>query len=69
MYDLGSDRAEKTNVRDANPEKVTVLTTKINQIITQGRTTAGPTQANDTGYWKDLVWLKQDEYESMSIKE
>ena len=43
--------------------------TVFDQIITQGRTTAGPTQANDTGYWKDLVWLKQDEYESMSIKE
>ena len=69
LYDLRTDRAEKTNVRDANPEKVTALTTKINQIITQGRTTAGPAQANDTGYWKDLVWLKQDEYESMSIKE
>ena len=47
LYDLRTDRAEKTNVRDANPEKVTALTTKINQIITQGRTTAGPTQAND----------------------
>ena len=69
LYDLRNDRAEKTNVRDANPEKVKALTTKVNQIITQGRTTAGPAQANDTGYWKDLVWLKQDDYESMSVKE
>ena len=68
LYDLRNDRVEKINVRDANPEKVKALMAKINQIVTQGRTTAGPAQANDTGYWKDLVWLKQADYQSISSK-
>ena len=69
LYNLRSDRAESKDVSQSNPEKVTTLTAKINRIITQGRTTTGPAQPNDTSYWKDLVWLKKSDYKSMSVPE
>jgi len=38
---------------------------KLNQIIARGRTTPGKTQPNDTGYWKQLAWLKEQKYQAL----
>lgn len=62
LFDLASDPMEKLNLAEANPTKVTELTEKITQIVILGRTTKGQAQANDTGYWKDLKWLKAKDY-------
>ncbi len=69
LYNLATDRAETKNLGESNKEMVKSLMAKINQVIAQGRTTPGPAQSNDTGYWDDLVWLEQADYESMSVKE
>lgn len=68
LYDLAKDRAETTNLAAQHPETVQRLTTKINQIIASGRTTDGPSQANDTGYWEDLTWMTPQEYQAMTAK-
>jgi len=63
LYDLSSDPAEARNLADQHPERVKGLTKKINAIITEGRTTPGAPQANDTGYWKGLKWMTPGEYD------
>lgn len=62
LYNLTIDPAEATNVAAENPETVRDLTAKMNLIITRGRTTPGPVQANDTGYWEDLRWMTEAEF-------
>lgn len=62
LYNLYSDKSEKTNLIDKHPEKVTELTHKINEIIINGRTTNGEPQQNDTGYWNDLAWMNEYYY-------
>ncbi len=69
LYNLKTDRAEMENLAESNPEKITALTEQINQIIARGRTTVGPDQPNDTEYWKDLIWLKKSDYDSMRASE
>ena len=66
LYDLAADKSEKNNVAKKHPEKISELTDLINQIIAKGRTTTGPAQPNDTGYWKELVWLKEKEYDDLT---
>ena len=62
LYDLESDPSEKNNVLADHPEIVDSLRTKMTAIVKNGRTTDGPPQANDTGYWKDLTWMTPAEY-------
>lgn len=62
LYDLVNDPAEEKNVAGTHPEKVQALEKKITQIICSGRTTPGAAQPNDTGWWKDLKWITQKEY-------
>ena len=66
LYNLSKDRAEATNVADANPEKVQALTEKMNALITKGRSTQGESQSNDTGYWKDLTWMTKQQYSELA---
>ena len=65
LYDLATDKAENNNVAANHSEIVTELTTKLSQIITLGRSTPGTPQPNDTGYWKTLAWLTEEQYKQM----
>ena len=62
LYDLASDPGEEKNVVAQHPERVSALKKKITAIVSNGRTTPGAAQSNDTGYWKDLTWMTADQY-------
>ena len=47
---------------DVHPERVEEMTRRMNAIVTNGRSTPGGVQANDTGYWPDLSWMTEEEY-------
>ena len=66
LYHLSKDPTEKNNIADEKPKKVNMLTKALNTIITQGRTTPGAAQPNDTGYWKQLSWLTKEEYNKLT---
>ena len=59
LYDLRTDPGESNNVADQHPDLVSRLTKQISEIIRNGRSTPGPPQPNDTGWWDDLVWMKR----------
>ena len=46
LYNLESDIAEKTNVQDKNPEVVAKMTTQLEKIVADGRSTPGAAQQN-----------------------
>ena len=69
LYNLAEDRAETKNVAAENPEKVAQLETELNQVITRGRSTAGPNQPNDTDWWDDLNWITKQQYSKLSKQE
>jgi arylsulfatase A-like enzyme len=48
LYDLTADPAESTNLAPKNPEIVARLTLLLHRQITEGRSTPGPKQSNDT---------------------
>lgn len=54
LYDLESDRSEKNNVQAEHPEVVARLTQLIEKYISEGRSTPGKPQVNDTSVdlWK-----------------
>ncbi len=60
LYDLDADPGEKNNVLPQHAGIATDLAHKITAIVQNGRTTPGPKQANDTGWWSDLAWLPGD---------
>jgi arylsulfatase A len=62
LYDLSQDPGETTNVIADHPEIAQALEKKITNIVVKGRTTPGATQPNDTGHWKDLTWITQEQY-------
>mgnify|MGYP003642048489 CR=1 FL=1 len=62
LYDLAADPAEEVNLAEKQADRARQLQEKITAIILQGRTTPGPLQKNDTGYWKDLGWITEAEY-------
>ncbi len=62
LYDLATDPEEASNVIADNPEIAESLEKKITDIVLNGRTTPGAKQSNDTGYWKDLTWIKPEDY-------
>lgn len=66
LYDLSTDVAESNNVATDHPELVDALQTKMNTLVTQGRSTPGSIQSNDTGHWEDLTWMTSQEYESLA---
>ncbi|MCM2371278.1 sulfatase-like hydrolase/transferase [Aporhodopirellula aestuarii] len=66
LYDLATDPAEAKNIAAQHPEQVQRLTAQINQIIASGRTTPGPAQKNDTGYWPDLNWMTQEQFDELA---
>jgi arylsulfatase A len=64
LYNLTADRAEKKNVSKEHPEITKRLTKEITKIVAQGRTTPGGASPNDTGYWSDLKWMSEAEYDA-----
>jgi arylsulfatase A len=64
LYDLATDPAEEKNLVANHPEQVTRLKKKATDIVLNGRTTPGAVQANDTGYWSDLKWMTEAEYDA-----
>jgi arylsulfatase A len=47
LYDLSTDLAESKNLQAEHPEEVARLTKLLEEIVTNGRSTPGPQQAND----------------------
>ena len=68
LYNLARDPGEESNVFNGNPEIAKRLEKKITQIVCRGRTTKGRPQSNDTGYWDDLAWLTEAEYNKSATK-
>lgn len=62
LYDLTADPSEENNVAARHPDLVARLKKKATDIVLNGRTTPGAVQANDTGYWKHLTWITEEEY-------
>lgn len=62
LYDLVADPAEQHNIAAMHPERVVGLQEKATNIVLNGRTTPGVVQANDTGHWPDLTWIKKANY-------
>jgi hypothetical protein len=56
--------AETNNLVAQHPEQVAQLQTKATDIVVNGRTTEGPVQRNDTGYWKGLDWITEADYDA-----
>jgi arylsulfatase A len=54
LYDLAADPGEKKDIIKAHPEIATRLEARITGIVCGVR--------NDTGYWKDLAWMKPEDY-------
>lgn len=63
LYDLAKDPGETTDVSAAYPNVAKNLLDKATEIVLHGRTTDGPRQLNDTGYWSDLEWITTGDYE------
>ena len=64
LFNLELDPSEKTNILKDNHSVAGNLMAQLSQIVTHGRSTIGEPQQNDTGYWPELSWLSQAEYES-----
>ena len=62
LYHLGRDSIEAHNVFAENPSVAAKLEKQISTIVTNGRLTPGPIQANDTGWWDDLTWITAETY-------
>jgi arylsulfatase A len=62
LYDLATDPSETTNVIDRHRQVAKELQNQATEIVLSGRTTDGPRQSNDTGYWSDLKWIAPEEY-------
>ena len=62
LYHLQDDPGESKDLSAEHPEKVQQLKKKITELVVNGRTTPGTVQANDTGYWKELSWMTEAEF-------
>lgn len=65
LYNLKADPSEKNDLAAKDPAKVVELTGKINQIIASGRSRSGDALPNDTGYWPELKWMTQEDYDAL----
>ncbi|MEM7477905.1 MAG: hypothetical protein AAF483_23205, partial [Planctomycetota bacterium] len=68
LFNLQKDPSEKNNIASEHSQIVSDLTAEISAIVTRGRSTAGKNQANETGYWADLKWMTESEFEQQSAK-
>ena len=68
LYHLLEDPSETRNMHLENRELASKLKDRITEIVRRGRTTPGDSVKNDTGYWPDLVWMSQAEYDAKSEK-
>lgn len=57
LYDLSADPGEKNDLIAQHADISARLTERITAIVQNGRSTPGPNQANDTGWWDDLAWI------------
>lgn len=64
LFNLAADPGEQDNLVAQNPKLVEQLTQKATDIVLNGRTTSGTVQANDTGYWSDLKWINEADYDA-----
>lgn len=62
LYDLQRDPSEQQDVVDNQPEVVERLTRQLTDVVLRGRSTAGGAQANDTGHWSDLTWIRPQDF-------
>lgn len=63
LYDLSKDRAETTNLYEANAEKAKALLASLEKDVFSGRSTAGPGSVNDSKeivLWKSRTLSKRD---------
>jgi len=68
LYNLAMDPREGNNVIEEHPEIAKALGQTITQLISTGRSTPGASQPNDTGWWADLVWINEDEYNASGVE-
>jgi len=68
LYNLKKDPGEERNVYAKNLAIANELERKITEIICRGRTTRGLPQPNDTGYWDDLSWITEVQYNRLSAR-
>jgi arylsulfatase A len=62
LYDLQQDPKEATNRYASNQARIEQLTAILRKIVTSGRSTPGPPQANaDPTWWRQLPWEKPPE--------
>jgi arylsulfatase A len=62
LYDLQQDPKEATNRYASNQVRIEQLTAILREIVTSGRSTPGPPQANaDPIWWRQLPWEKPPE--------
>ena len=69
LYDLSTDPSEINNISAQHPELVDQLKKKATDIVVNGRTTKGSVQRNDTGYWDDLTWITEVDYDARQTRE
>ena len=62
LYNLKEDPSETQNVVETETQRAEQLTQSITRIVCRGRSTSGPRQANDTGYWPHLTWMTNEDY-------
>ncbi|MEP3481001.1 MAG: arylsulfatase [Fuerstiella sp.] len=65
LYHLKNDPSESTNLHGQNSQIENQLQSILTGIVCRGRTTTGPVQSNDTGYWDDLTWITEAEYQQV----
>ena len=66
LYDLTTlttDPSESNDVLANHPEIAKRLEESLTRIVVEGRSTPGERAANDTGYWQDLYWINEKEYQ------
>lgn len=68
LYNLEKDPGEENNVYGQNVKLAARLEQKITEIVTRGRSTRGIPQANDSGYWDDLAWLNEGQYDRLVVE-
>jgi arylsulfatase A len=68
LYNLDEDPGEADDVYGQNVQLAARLEEKITEIVTRGRTTRGLPQPNDTGYWDDLAWMNEGQYDRLATK-
>ena len=69
LYNLKADPSEKKNIAAQHADVVRSLRERLTRIVATGRTTPGAPQSNDTGYWKSLTWISEQEYNRISVAE